>query len=235
PPAHAQRAFRFGPTVGTTLSTAHFDDVSYVNVLPANVNYSRRWGFLAGATGSYQSKGHWGGQVAVLYTQQGYRQPYSYGAYQSETNVRLNYLRVPLQATFSQHAGGQGLQAFAGPYVGVLLGGHRAFESTTAGSTYAHDERIVVAESRTRALFSSYDYSAPDSASYSRRFDVGVQAGVGYRLGNALLQVGYTLGLRNLATTTVYTSGTGSYSDAGVPYRTRGWQVSLTYLLGPKS
>lgn len=239
-PARAQRAFRVGPTAGAALSTIHFTDVSDNTTLPL------RGGWLAGATGSYQSAGHWGAQLAVLYTRQGYIERYEYNAYQYSNNVRLNYLRVPLQATFSQHAGGQGLQVFAGPYVGVLLGGRHTYESSSGGSSYTSSAPVEVADLHTQPAYILYDYSAtslvaptrivaPDYTGYSRRFDVGLQGGVGYRLGNALLQVGYTLGLRNLATTNVYELSTYTYRSAGEPYRTRGLQASLTYLLGPKS
>lgn len=232
-PARAQHAFQVGPTVGGTLATAHFDDE------PDRVTMPRRGGWLAGATGVYQSKGHWGGQVAVLYAQQGYTRHYDgSSSFYSEDRVRLNYLRVPVQATFSQHAGGQGLQAFAGPYVGVLLGGNRTYESGDASSHYETSSRVVVADSHTQPAYILYDYAAysfvPDYTGYSRRFDVGLQGGVGYRLGNALLQASYTLGLRNLATTTVYDVVPSPFRVAGEPYRTRGWQATLTYLLGSR-
>lgn len=237
-PAHAQHAFQIGPTVGAALSTVHFDK------LPANTTMRWRGGLLAGATGVYQSKGHWGGQVALLYAQQGYTQRYENASaqyqYQTTDNVRFHYLRVPMQATFSQHAGGQGFQAFAGPYAGVLLGGNRTYETSSSSGSATNSSRVVVAESYTPPeqilLLREGDmaYLLPDYTVYSRRFDVGLQGGLGYRLGNALLQVGYTLGLRNLATTTIYSSAFSSYSVAGEPYRTRGGQVSFTYLLGAK-
>lgn len=236
-PAHAQRAFQVGPTLGATLSTVALDKLP----LAPTTTLSWRGGFLAGVTGAYRSPGHWGGQLAVLYVQQGYAQQADYAAayyaYQTTDHLRLNYLRVPVQATFSQRAGGQGFQLFAGPYAGVLLGGQRTYELRDAGGGFTERTRVVVAESYTPLQLATLvggdmAYLVPDYTAYSRRLDVGLQGGLGYRLGNALLQVGYTLGLRNLATTTVYSSGASTYSVAGEPYRTRGGQVALTYLLG---
>ena len=66
---------------------------------------------------------------------------------------------------------------------------------------------------------------------YSRRLDTGLQAGLGYRLGAFQLQASYSLGLRNLATQ--YRFGAYTYNEAA--YRNRAWQVSLSYLVGPKS
>ena len=233
-PAHAQRAFQVGPTVGATLSTAHFDHVTDYTSTPL------RGGFTAGLIGSYQSAGHWGAQVAGLFVQQGYTQHYEspYSHYEYLDRVRLNYLRLPLLATFSQYASGQGLRLFAGPYLGVLLGGRRTYDTDYVTNGFHQEARVLAGDFYTRPAIVLYDnvasLYAPDYTYYSRRFDVGLQGGVGYRVGNALLQVGYTLGLRNLAATTVYDMGTTSYSAIGEPYRTRGWQASLTYLLGPK-
>lgn len=237
-PARAQQAFQVGPTLGAALSTVALDQH------PLNATTAMPWrgGFLAGATGVYRSKGHWGGLLAVLYTEQGYVQHQAYSSasypYQTTDRVRLNYLRVPVQAMFSQRAGGQGFQAFAGPYVGVLLAGNRTHETSDAGGGSTNHGRVIVADSYTlpeQSPFVVGDVAYPqlDYNAYSRRFDVGVQGGLGYRLGNTLLQVAYTLGLRNLATTLVYPAGPAAYSSvAGEPYRTRGAQASLTYLLG---
>lgn len=236
-PAHAQHAFQVGPTLGATLSTAAFDQ----QPLHATTTMSWRGGFLAGATGVYHSAGHWGGLLAVRYTEQGYVHEQAYKAtrfpYQTTDRARLNYLRVPVQAMFSQHAGGQGLQAFAGPYVGVLLAGNRAYEQHNINGITSNSGRVVVAESYTppqqkQLIVLDIAYLQPDYTAYSRRFDVGVQGGLGYRLGSALLQIEYTLGLRNLVPTLVYPAGTPTNSEVGQPYRTRGTQISLSYLLG---
>lgn len=238
-PAHAQRAFQVGPTLGAAISTAAFDQ----QPLRATTTMSWRGGLLAGATGVYHSKGHWGGLLAVRYTEQGYVHEQVYKStrfpYQTTDHVRLNYLHVPVQAMFSQHAGGQGLQAFAGPYVGVLLAGNRTYEQYTIGGITSNSGRVVVAESCTppqqsQTIILDIAYLQPDYTAYSRRFDVGVQGGLGYRLGNALLQVEYTLGLRNLASTLVYPAGPPASFEVGQPYRTRGAQVSLSYLLGAR-
>lgn len=230
-PAHAQRAFQVGPTVGATLSTVHFDDVPDRTAMPL------RAGFAAGLTGSYQSLGHWGVQVAGLFVQQGYTQRYESptGDYQHTTYLRLNYLRLPLQLTFSAHPSGRGLRFFAGPYVGALLGGQHIEESTYQGVRARNRGQVMVADTRHQeVLFVIDPVYQPEYTRYSRRFDVGLQGGVGYQVGPARLQVGYTLGLRNLAATTVYQVGTSSFAEVGDPYRTRGLEASLTYLFGPK-
>lgn len=223
----AQRAFQVGPTVGLTLSTIHFDAGS----VPRGTDTPLRAGMLAGIAGSWHSAGHWGGQVAVLFAQQGYSTQRDTLQSSRSERVRLNYLRLPVLATFSQHAGGQGWQVFAGPYVGVLLGGSQINEYSYAGTGSSQTNRVVVADSYEVPVY-YYSSIVPDYTYYSRRFDVGLQGGVGYRLGNAVVQAGYTLGLRALSATAVYTSAGGrAYSYTEPARQTRGLQVSLTYLL----
>jgi hypothetical protein len=214
--AYAQRAFQIGPTGGATYATQRILD-PYSS---ADVRHLR--GFEAGALANWQRIGHWGAQAAVLYTQQGYRLAY-YNNFTGSTatdDVRLNYLRLPLRVVFTQHTSGQGIQLFAGPYAGVLLGGTRSY--LYPYNNYSFRSQVLVASDYGR------DSTWNRSAAYSRRLDAGLQGGVGYRLGNALLQVGYTLGLVNVAATRYQ----AYVEPVNNPARTRSWQASLTYLLG---
>jgi hypothetical protein len=216
-PAYAQQGFQLGPIGGVTYATQHIIDPSTA------ADTRHRWGIEAGALANWQSSGHWAAQAAVLYTQQGYRLAY-YNAFTGSTatdDVRLNYLRLPLRLVFTQHASGQGVQLFAGPYAGILLGGNRRFFYPFNNSGY--EGRVLVANDYGR------DSARVRTAVYSRRFDAGLQGGIGYRWGNALLQVGYTLGLVDVAATR-YQANVGPVHN---PARTRSWQATVTYLLGP--
>lgn len=215
-PAYAQQAFQLGPTAGATFATQRILDPY------SSADVRHRWGLEAGALANWQSAGHWGAQAAVLYTQQGYQLAYlnSFTGYTATDDVRLNYLRAPLRVVFTQRASGQGLQFFAGPYVGILLGGNRSYAYPF--NNYSFTGQVFVAKEYGR------DSLASRSAAYARRFDAGLQGGIGYRWGNALLQVGYTLGLVDVAATRYQ-----AYADpVHNPARTRSWQASLAYLLG---
>ena len=63
-----------------------------------------------------------------------------------------------------------------------------------------------------------------------------MQAGLGYRLGAALLQVSYSQGVNNGGVSiTVDTGASGSSTVTNPTYRNRAFQLSLAYLLGPES
>lgn len=226
--AHAQATFHFGPQVGIVRSSVHntLDD-KYTGL-------SARTGLEAGLLGSLQV-GHFAFQPAVLYSQQGFvsqQVPSGGGQPYNTSTVRLNYLRIPLQFAYTQHAGGQGLQLFAGPYLGLLLGGRNEWDFNTSQAT----GKVVVTETHTQDVgFGYYSIRTPDYNYYGRRLNLGAQVGIGYRLGGALVQVSYSQGLRRVNSTEQYTIS-GLTSEVSSPnYRSRSVQASVSYLFGPKS
>jgi hypothetical protein len=204
---------------------------------------THRTGWEAGLQGSLQL-GHFALQPAILYSQHGFGLEESYGA-ASLTGVptvineryRLNYLTVPLNLAYTSQANGQGWQVFGGAYVGLLLGGSYSVDNKYAmfPAGYSPEQRSgrVVAQD---AHTTTYGPNFVNSTNfYSRHLDAGLQAGIGYRIGGALLQLSYSLGLRNLGTTQIYDYGTSRYTSEGLAYRNRALQASLTYLVGSKS
>lgn len=188
--------------------------------------------------------GHFALQSAILYSQQGFGLEESYGA-STLTGIptvineryRLNYLTVPLNLAYTSQANGQGWQVFGGAYLGILLGGSYSFDNKYAMFPYgyASDQRSgrVVAQDTHNTTYGPY--FVPSTDIYSRHLDAGLQAGIGYRIGGALLQLSYSLGLRNLGATQVYDYGTSRYTYEGAAYRNRTLRASLTYLVGFKS
>lgn len=229
--AQAQATFSIGPRVGFNAATTHFADDEQGR------SFSLRPGIEAGLMGNLQM-GHFAFQPGVLFSQKGYNTTSSafgltvYGPARYEETVRLNYLTVPLNLAFTLRSDGQGLQAFAGPYAGMLVGGKytRRFYYTNPpagpspiGGPLESEYSVPV---KAGSTFADNEYK------YAQRFDAGLQAGVGYRLGGLLVQANYSLGLRNLAST--YQGYDGALYEMPAYYN-RSWQVSLSYLVGPKS
>lgn len=221
--AHAQATFSVGPRVGLNVATAHFADEA------PDISHTSRPGLEAGLMGNLQL-GRWALQPSVLFSQKGYHKTSPafglaiYGPVTYDEIVRLNYLTVPLNVAYSLGHDGQGLQVFGGPYAGLLLGGQYTFQRHTSGYP-ALDTEL------TRKVKPGDTFSDTENQ-YSQRVDYGLQAGAGYRLGGLLLQASYTLGLRNLATE--YDGNLTVYYPTPAYYN-RGFQVSLSYLLGIKS
>lgn len=128
--------------------------------------------------------------------------------------------------TYAQHASGQGFQLFAGPYLGLLVGGDYLF--TLPSSTVVTNVGGDIKGGKYPDGYSGFT----DHTAYSRRLDAGLQAGIGYQRGQVLAQVCYSVGLRNLAPSNY---DTYSYIGHGPDYKNRGFQVSLAYLFSPKN
>ena len=220
--AHAQTSFSIGPRVGLNVSTYHFPEKPVVGTI------GYRSGVEAGVAATL-GRGHFALQAAALYSQKGFTQQYtvdyrtgnnnSVGTVDGEYNNRLHYLTIPLSLAYTQGSDGQGVQVFAGPYLGVLLSGrYENSENPRGGGAPQTYEGSITPTSST----------ASDFAAYAQRFDAGLQAGLGYRYRALLLQLTYSVGLRSL---------TASYSYNGVPVTNpssynRAFQGSLTYLFG---
>jgi len=143
-------------------------------------------------------------QASVLYSQKGFRLaeeyqlPSSGRGYVIQESYHFQCLTLPLNLVYSPHAHQQGWQAYAGGYLGVALGGQYSFDNRYLspqpnGDTYtsmAWGEKAI-------AIGEANNISA--TAGAARRFDAGVQAGLGFRRGNVQAQLGYSLGLVNQA------------------------------------
>ncbi|MVN78953.1 outer membrane beta-barrel protein [Hymenobacter sp. HMF4947] len=213
--AQAQTTFSIGPRVGLNVSSARFPTIDQ----PATSNRS---GVEAGLTSTVQF-GHFALQPSLLFSQKGYRTSSYYlnidMLIPTEEDIRLNYLTLPLNLAYTLGRNGQGLQVFGGPYASLLVGGNYA-------------QRLRGFDGETTGKIKPASLATETDNRYSRRFDGGLQAGVGYRLKGFQLQASYSLGLRNLAVPYQVFNG-GTYTPSS--YYNRAFQVSLSYLVGGKS
>lgn len=218
--AQAQTTFSVGPRVGLNMTSAHFPEAN-------GSSYTGRAGFEAGLTSSVQFS-HFSVQPSVLFSQKGYKASGRLPSFDTpvtyEGEVRLTYLTVPLNLVFTLGRDGQGLQVFGGPYVSLLVGGNYA-QRTHVGPYFGN----APYDEETSGKVKPASVVTDSDNRYSRRFDTGLQAGLGYRLGGFQLQASYSLGLRNLAT--LYQGYDGSLHKEP-RYYNRAWQVSLSYLVG---
>ncbi len=199
--------------------TVHFQQVD--NGYPKST-YCPGWSAgLAGEIGF----GHWALQPAVLYEQGGFKSQTLYNnglfTYDNRDDVRLQYLAIPLHVAYRQRATGQGVQLFAGPYLGLLLGGRYRSTSDNDNDSFHADASAPV---------SADPNASPAPGLVLQRVDAGLEGGVGYRYQGFLLQAGYRLGLRNVNSDDSY----GLISFGSTKYQNRAFQASLTYLFGSK-
>ena len=103
---------------------------------------------------------------------------------ESRVTSRSNWLELPVNVVYSW----RGFQAFAGPYLAMAVGGQ---------------QRGQVSGTSPSVRYGSYEYTYSGQLNYgsdtqNRRFDAGLNVGVGYRRGPLQAQLGYGIGLLNL-------------------------------------
>jgi hypothetical protein len=152
-------------------------------------------------------------QPALLFSQKGEQLHYewyqggfagSYG-YEVASTSRTNWIELPLNVVYTLH-GDHGLQVLAGPYLALGVGGRAKSSTSYTGTSPFYDP--VGPGSYNEAIRYGSD-------TYNRRLDVGLNFGLGYRLGPVQVQANYGLGLRNL--------------HASDPYRFPVYQTDAAY------
>jgi hypothetical protein len=207
--AQAQTAFSIGPLVGLAVAGANPSS-------SPDVTITYRTGLEAGVQSVLQV-GHVAVQPSVRFTQKGLHYHYGSGLYNKDTDYRLNYLTLPLSVAYSLRPDGQGLHVFAGPYIGLLLGGtyqERVVDRSGGGGGISVTEGDIKPGD-------AYIVPPPGTTYYPlrcHRLDGGVQTGVGYRYGKLLVQASFSLGLRDLG-------------PELASFHNRMAQASLSYLL----
>ena len=230
--AQAQMTVQVGPRVGLNVTTGLFKykdrtyDTKFQGGIEAGVEVALGFGHLTV-------------QPALVYSQKGFQIEDSYqilygiGTFTTslKEEYRLNYLTVPINVVYSFGQGNQhneGLQLSAGPYVGALMGGRYKYDREEAirdGSYVSISTNKAQGKVATGKYYST---SRTDENFYSRGFDCGFQAGLGYRAGDAQFQLGYSVGLSNLGAN----YGTSRNSYPGPTYSNRVIQASLCYFFG---
>ena len=162
------------------------------------------------------------------------------------STTRANYLEIPFNVVYTT-GGDHGFQVFAGPYVAFGLGGRTEIENqgtnsnglTGSGSNnfyYTYGNTFVVYRdtypggpvTATNGTTYPAPYEANSGAVVSRRFDAGVNAGIGYRFSALQVQLGYGLGLVNQQT-----GKAPSFNTDPTAYYQRVAQLTATYFFSP--
>lgn len=107
-----------------------------------------------------------------------------------------NYLEVPIHATVNI----LNFQFFAGPYIGIGVGGKSVIDATLKASLLGEEFTETIDEEYDLIpVFGDYDPDdLDDDEEAFNAFDFGLNFGVGYHIGPILLNAGYSLGLGNM-------------------------------------
>ncbi len=241
--AQAQTTFSIGPRLGGNLNMATYTGIDQISANSPDYSYSRSSsvGYQVGVMASLNS-GHLAFQPSLILSSKGLKQKASstddlMGTPLVATAVfttRVNYLELPLNVVYSVGDDGQGLQLFAGPYLAFGVGGQADYSvnasiggqsilSENGGKGYEFGDVFVESDPNGTSM------AAVTFDARTRRFDAGLNVGVGYRVGPVQAQLGYGLGLLNAQPNYPASSATTTYPDNTTGYN-RSVQLSVAYL-----
>lgn len=139
--------------------------------------------------------------------------------------VSLNYVEIPVNAVVKI----SGLQIYAGPYVGIGIGGKNKWDYTV--TTAAGDEDVSD-DMKLKAFFGEVgEGDLDDDEGAYRALDYGVNFGLGYGVGPVVISAGYSLGLGNL-TPEMDTGDMGDFDPADFKQSNRVITVSAAFFIG---
>lgn len=218
---YAQTTVSVGPLVGANLSSVQYEDIPSQ---PGNTTISTRPGLTTGLVVAIAQR-HVAWRPALVFAMQGFilDNEYSTAGQVGETGYYhqeywFNYLKLPLNVSYSLREDGAGLQVFGGAYASLLLGGSVTYDNRFVSASNTFYYRL---ETPVRAGSAFPDFKA----FYTKRFDTGLQAGIGYRWHGLLAQACYQVGLLNVAAT--YPSP----NPVSPNFYNRTFDLSVAYLL----
>jgi hypothetical protein len=124
-----------------------------------------------------------------------------------EGSLNMMYIDIPLNLRANFDAGGIGVYALVGPYVGMGLSGKYKYEMSAAGMSESEEEDVK--------------WGSGDDDDF-KRLDFGLGIGAGVAFNAFEVGVGYALGLANIS----------AYTEGGSTISHRVITVSLGYKLG---
>ena len=156
-----------------------------------------RAGFHLGLTVDYELSEQLSLQSGLLYSSKGYSIDLEADLDPDETvdgyqRAIVNYLEIPIHFAYKMND----LQLYAGPYIGIGIGGKMKWDVTYKydGEEYKSDGDISL-----KPVFGEVDSNdLDDDESPYNALDFGLNLGAGYQVGPILINAGYSLGLGNL-------------------------------------
>ncbi|MBD2768554.1 PorT family protein [Hymenobacter sp. BT664] len=238
------QSVQFSPRLGLNVSSVSITGV------PSGFNLKNKSlvGVQAGGTLSIGLTEKLSFQPSLLFSQKGVESEVSLRDYSDlpyvntatiTTTTKLNYLELPLNMVYTL-GGAEGFQLFAGPYVAAGVGGSGSysveFNSTNPRLAYLNNRysgSLIVEYGDRQSTNNNLSVnggggSLPTITTTARRIDLGLNAGVGYRVGPFQAHLGYGLGLTDFEPN----DSNGNATDTQSHHRV--FQLSANYFLSGK-
>lgn len=107
---------------------------------------------------------------------------------------KISYLELPLNLAVGLKLGNVKFQIFAGPYFAYAIAGKQKWDYEENINGVRED----IKGDRKIKFVNEVPEDRDEDVSYQRPFDIGLNFGVGYKIDNILLNLGYAMGFSNM-------------------------------------
>ncbi len=205
--------FRIGATAGLELSNMLIKDneETYSDILKSKA------GLKIGVIGEYSFNDYFALASELAFVQRGTKakesQKEENWSFSGKNKININYLQIPINAKLSYPINDNfSIFGFAGPYVAFALSGKISAEYTE--TYYGETESDKISE--------KIKFGSNEGEDYLKRFDFGLNFGVGTEYKGCFLKAQYDLGLSNISV----------YSEEGAKIKNRNFGISIGYMFG---
>lgn len=207
---------KFGVKVGVNSTSAgiHYDDSEEEK--EERDALKSKLGLMVGLAAEFGFSDALSLQTGLNLTNKGYKFKYEESGESAEMKTSVSYLEIPLNLAYNF----SGFQVHAGPYVGAGLFGKNKYEYNFGGETESGDGKYKFKNTVSESDLDNLG----DDEDYLRRLDYGLNLGVGYRMGPALLTATYSWGIANTMPTYK-----GSNSDDDSKITNKGVGLAVTF------
>lgn len=206
----AQAQVTFGPRIGLNASSISQDIPDADEELDTKLLLGPQIGVTLNA-----QFGNISVQPSLLFSRKGYKVEEEDDDFKYEAWSRLSYVEIPVNFVYTT-GGTAGFQVFAGPYVGVGIGGKEKYEYSEGTMSESGEDKVKFAGKEGDA----------DDTEYYRSLDFGLNAGIGYKAGPIQAQLGYGLGLSNIV------PNDEDDKEPEYKFKNRTLHLSLSYFFG---
>lgn len=177
---------------GLNMSNYYGDELTDKNMKP---------GFHLGVGADFEFAPNIGLQTGLFYSMKGAKYTYS----SAELNVTANYLQIPLHVAYKiDVTPGTKVVLHAGPYVAYGIGGKRKIDSE-----FTDILKPIFGEPEVNTFDKDFGY---------KPFDAGVGLGVGAEFGLILVDIGWDMGLTNIARGSGNVKNQNAYLSVGYKF-----------------
>lgn len=163
-------------------------------------------------------------RTEILFSQKGVKLNENQDDFKYIGYERINYFAIPVIGELKPGGEKSPISIFAGPYIGIGIGGKYDIEETINNNTENYDGKVEFAQEINSSNINSFE----DGSTVVKRFDLGIDFGIGINIKRLSFNFIYEIGAANIEPKNTF------YSSESKRFN-RNARISFTYYFEKKA